>query len=151
MAASLGLTTTPTVGPPCADQATAASTATSATRIAATAMRFHGIDETIANQLLLRYGAPAQLTYGLESGRYTAFSVYCTVASGKYWGQSLGASCAGVDVTVGLLFFEPPGLKRRSNSELLTTLTLENAIAAPAIHGNGESRPTAATGISTVL
>jgi len=43
------------------------------------------------------------------------------------------------------------GLNRRSNRELVTTLTLENAMAAPAIHGNCESSPTAATGMPSVL
>jgi hypothetical protein len=39
--------------------------------------------------------------------------------------------------------------KRRSRSELVTTLTLENAIAAPAIIGL--SSPSAATGMAAVL
>ena len=43
------------------------------------------------------------------------------------------------------------GLNRRSSNELVTTLTLENAIAAPATQGNGESSPTAATGMSAAL
>lgn len=43
------------------------------------------------------------------------------------------------------------GLKRLSNSEEVTTLTDENAIATPAIQGNGERRPNAATGMSSVL
>jgi len=42
-----------------------------------------------------------------------------------------------------------PGLNRRSSSELLTTLTDESAMAAPAI--SGRSRPRAAIGMPSVL
>ena len=43
------------------------------------------------------------------------------------------------------------GRKRCRSREFVTTLTLENAIAAPAIQGNCDSKPTAATGINNAL